>query len=162
MKCCKRLWGKLCPVLSCLVLSCLVMSCPLLSSPVPCRLVKMTSVETGSDDDFCGRCSQCPGRFARKVQQVEKVPDTVLIEVKVFGTSVAQGGVLRCRRIERRQRLEVVVTLRGQNFSLQRLVLQRNAFSPASVYHVAVARHGGSRDSFIQYDDSHRRGVPWA
>ena len=93
---------------------------------------------------------------------METVPETLLIEVKVFDTYVGQRGELRYRRIENRLRLEEVVTLRGQSFSLQGLVLQRNAYSPASGHYVAVARHGGSRDSFYLYDDSTRRAVPWA
>ena len=114
------------------------------------------------DDGFRGRCGHCQGRFARKVQSVETVPGTLLIEVKVFETYQSRGGELRYRRMERRLRLEEVVTLRGQNFSLQGLVLQLHASSPASGHYVAVARHGGSRDSFYEYDDRNRRGKPWA
>ena len=114
------------------------------------------------NDEFRGRCSHCQGRFARGVQSVETVPDTLLIEVKVFEAYLGRGGELRYRRIERRLRLDEVVTLRGQNFSLQGLVLQLHASSPASGHYVAVARHGGSRDSFYEYDDSNRRGKPWA
>ena len=114
------------------------------------------------DDGFRGRCGHCQGRFARKVQSVETVPGTLLIEVKVFETYVSRRGEFGYRRIERRLRLDEVVTLRGQNFSLQGLVLQLHASSPASGHYVAVARHGGSRDSFYEYDDSNIRGKPWA
>ena len=109
-------------------------------------------------DTFRERCPNCGGPWARKIQDVDQVPETLLLQIKRWEDWIAPDGEYRPRRRPSSMRMDRTVTLKGTTYNLQGIIYQKGD-TPGSGHYVAVARHGDGPEPFFAYNDSHRQGV---
>ncbi len=108
--------------------------------------------------DFRERCPLCGQEWSRKLQRVERAPDTLLLQIKRWVPEIMPDGAARLRRLPSAMRMDEVVALESATYNLQGIIYQYGD-TPTGGHYVAVARHGNGPEPFFVYNDAYRRGV---